>query len=33
MKKLVKHNLTSRYVLSNGYYVTANKKLVIHGNR
>ncbi|KRK86393.1 hypothetical protein FD17_GL002063 [Lentilactobacillus sunkii DSM 19904] len=32
VKKLVKHNLTTRYVLSNGYYVTANKKLVIHGN-
>lgn len=32
VKKLVKHNLTSRYQLSNGYYVTANKKLVIQGN-
>lgn len=32
VKKLVKHNLTSRYQLSNGYYITANKKLIIHGN-
>lgn len=32
VKKLVKHNLTTRYQLSNGYYVTANKKLVIQGN-
>lgn len=31
VKKLVKHNLTTRYQLSNGYYVTANKKLVIQG--
>ncbi len=31
VKKLVGHNLTSRYQLSNGYYVTANKKLVIQG--
>lgn len=32
VKKVVKHNLTTRYQLSNGYYVTANKKLVIQGN-
>ncbi|MEE8824543.1 bacterial Ig-like domain (group 3) [Lentilactobacillus sunkii] len=32
VKKLIKHNLTTRYQLSNGYYVTANKKLVIHEN-
>ena len=32
VKKLVKHNLTTRYQLSNGYYVTANKKLIIQGN-
>ncbi|EHO45245.1 DUF5776 domain-containing protein [Lentilactobacillus kisonensis] len=32
VKKLVKHNLTTRYQLSNGTYVTANKKLVIQGN-
>ncbi|EHO54605.1 hypothetical protein HMPREF9104_00052 [Lentilactobacillus kisonensis F0435] len=31
VKKIVKHNLTTRYVLSNGSYVTANKKLVIQG--
>lgn len=31
VKNLVKHNLTTRYVLSNGYHVTANKKLVIQG--
>lgn len=29
VKKIVKHNLTTRYQLSNGYYVTANKKFVI----
>lgn len=29
VKKLVKHNLTTRYQLSNGWYVTTNKKLVI----
>lgn len=27
--KFEKHNLTTRYVLSNGYYITANKKLII----
>ncbi|WP_233419310.1 DUF5776 domain-containing protein, partial [Lentilactobacillus hilgardii] len=31
VKKLVKHNLTTRYQLSNGHYVTANKKLIIAG--
>lgn len=31
VKKLIGHNLTTRYQLSNGYYVTANKKLVIQG--
>ncbi|GEP72695.1 DUF5776 domain-containing protein [Lentilactobacillus rapi] len=32
VKKLVKHNLTTRYQLTNGNYVTANKKLIIQGN-
>ncbi|MCT3399543.1 BspA family leucine-rich repeat surface protein [Lentilactobacillus hilgardii] len=32
VKKLVKHNLTTRYQLSNGHYITANKKLIIAGN-
>ncbi|GEP23464.1 DUF5776 domain-containing protein [Lentilactobacillus diolivorans] len=32
VKKLVKHNLTTRYQLSNGKYITANKKLIIAGN-
>lgn len=32
VKKIVKHNLTTRYQLSNGNYVTANKKLVIQGS-
>ncbi|MCV3739970.1 BspA family leucine-rich repeat surface protein [Lentilactobacillus hilgardii] len=32
VKKLVKHNLTTRYQLSNGNYATANKKLIIAGN-
>lgn len=31
VKKFIGHNLTTRYQLSNGYYVTANKKLVIQG--
>ncbi|WP_204120342.1 MULTISPECIES: DUF5776 domain-containing protein [Levilactobacillus] len=31
VKKLVKHNLTTRYVLTNGRYITANKKLVQNG--
>ncbi|GHP14787.1 hypothetical protein YK48G_22120 [Lentilactobacillus fungorum] len=28
VKKLVKHRLTTRYQLTNGHYVTGNKKLV-----
>ncbi|WP_353960971.1 DUF5776 domain-containing protein [Lentilactobacillus sp. TOM.63] len=32
VKKIVKHRLTTRYQLSNGDYVTANKKLVIQEN-
>ncbi|MGF2385590.1 DUF5776 domain-containing protein [Lentilactobacillus otakiensis] len=32
VKKLVKHDLTTRYQLTNGHYVSANKKLVIQGN-
>lgn len=32
VKKLVKHNLTTRYQLTNGRYVSANKTLVIQGN-
>ncbi|APR06637.1 hypothetical protein FAM21834_00368 [Lentilactobacillus parabuchneri] len=32
VKRLVKHNLTTRYQLTNGHYVTANKKFVIQGN-
>lgn len=28
---LVKHNLTTRFVLNNGHYVTGNRKLVITG--
>lgn len=31
VKKIVKHNLTTRYVLTNGHYITANKKLVQKG--
>lgn len=31
VKKIVRHNLTTRYVLSNGDYITANKKLIIAG--
>lgn len=31
VKDIVKHNLTTRYQLTNGDYVTANKKLVIQG--
>lgn len=30
VKKIVKHNLTTRYQLKNGLYITSNKKLVIH---
>lgn len=32
VKQIVKHNLTTRFVLSNGQYITANKQLVIAGN-
>ncbi|GAF37156.1 DUF5776 domain-containing protein [Lentilactobacillus farraginis] len=32
VKKLVKHNLTTRYQLTNGKYVTTNKKLIIGGD-
>lgn len=32
VKKVVKHNLTTRYQLANGNYITGNKKLVIQGN-
>lgn len=31
VKRIVKHNLTTRYVLTNGRYVTANRKLVAMG--
>lgn len=31
--KVVHHHLTTRYVLTNGRYVTANRKLVITGNK
>jgi len=31
VKQIVSHNLTTRFVLSNGTYVSANKKLVIAG--
>lgn len=31
VKAIVKHNLTTRSQLSNGYYVSGNKKLVIQG--
>lgn len=31
VKKIVRHHLTTRFVLSNGQYVTANKKLVQTG--
>ncbi|MDN6781207.1 DUF5776 domain-containing protein, partial [Lentilactobacillus parabuchneri] len=30
---IVKHNLTTRYVLSNGKYITANRKLVTMGTQ
>lgn len=29
--KIVQHNLTTRYYIGNGHYITANKKLVIAG--
>lgn len=32
VKKIVKYHLTTRYQLTNGDYITANKKLVIQGN-
>ena len=31
--KFEKHNLTTRYVLSNGYYITANKKMIAIVNK
>lgn len=31
VKKIVDHNLTTRFVLTNGRYITANRKLVIAG--
>lgn len=31
VKRVVKYNLTTRYQLANGHYLTANRKLVIHG--
>lgn len=31
VKKIVKHNLTTRYQLTNGDYVSANKRLIIQG--
>ncbi|WP_125681754.1 DUF5776 domain-containing protein [Levilactobacillus yonginensis] len=33
VKKIVSHNLTTRFVLSNGRYITANKQLVQAGKR
>ncbi|WP_369406526.1 DUF5776 domain-containing protein [Lentilactobacillus kisonensis] len=32
VKKIVTHNLTTRYQLTNGNYVTGNKKLIIQDN-
>ncbi|MEE8824540.1 DUF5776 domain-containing protein [Lentilactobacillus sunkii] len=32
VRKTVKHNLTTRYQVSNKYYVTANKKLLVQDN-
>jgi surface protein len=32
VKKLVRHHLATRYQLSNGHFITANKKLIIAGN-
>ncbi|MEK2587155.1 DUF5776 domain-containing protein [Lentilactobacillus buchneri] len=29
---MVKYHLTTRYQLTNGDYITANKKLIIQGN-
>jgi len=31
--KIVKHNLTTRFVLANGQYITANRKLVTMDNQ
>ena len=31
VKSIVKHNLTTRYILDNGQYITANRKLVEMG--
>lgn len=33
VKKIVTHNLTTRFVLSNGHYISANKKLVKAGKQ
>ncbi len=33
VKGFVKHNLTTRYLLSNGHYITGNRKLVIAGDQ
>lgn len=33
VKRIVKHNLMTRYVLSNGQYITANRKLVQTGKQ
>lgn len=33
VKGFVKHNLTTRYLLSNGHYITGNRKLVIAGSQ
>lgn len=32
VKQIVHHNLTTRYVLENGQYITGNRKLVMMGN-
>ncbi|WP_024747264.1 DUF5776 domain-containing protein [Levilactobacillus namurensis] len=33
VKKIVTHNLTTRYVLPNGHYITGNRKLVFAGRQ
>jgi len=33
VKKIVTHHLTTRYLLTNGHYVTGNRKLVIAGHQ
>ena len=33
VKRIVSHNLTTRFILGNGQYVSGNKKLVIAGKR